>query len=88
MKELPKDYIFPCENQGECRAILLHDELGILIEHREGYRSVKGIKFRCCTQCHLPIHSKEATRLNKLLGRSLEDVVIDPDFLELLNGID
>lgn len=42
-------------------------------------------KYKCCTLCHLPLNLAEAAKANKLLGKSLSDVTIDDDFMELLN---
>ena len=81
-------YVFPCETNGQCAA-KLYERYGwnVKIYSLWGTRRIFGVKFKCCTRCHLPLNKREADRLNKELGYSLSDVEVDKDFLELLNGI-
>lgn len=44
-------------------------------------------KYKCCTQCHLPLNQAEAAKANRFLGNKLEDVKIDADFMELLGNL-
>ena len=84
------EYIFPCPTDGHCRKLLMEKDFGgIWFEYvKYGTRRIFGVKFKCCTQCHLPISKRESDRLNKELGYSLNDIKVDPDFLELLDGIE
>lgn len=81
-------YQFPCPTDGQCRAILMADIKGWKQYVPYGTKRLFGVKFKCCIQCHLPLNKREADRLNKELGYSLDDIKIDPDFLDLLNGIE
>lgn len=92
------EYVFPCKSNGQCRQLMFNEHGW---EWSEGYPK-NGVvqvttvgkfdipqwrgKYKCCTQCHLPLNQAEAARANKLLGNKLEDVKIDDDFMELLNG--
>lgn len=83
-------YQFPCPTDGQCRAIIM-EEAGIrgwksYVTH--GTKRIFGVKFNCCIQCHLPVSKREAERLNKELGYTPDDIEIDSDFMDLLNGID
>lgn len=82
-------YVFPCKTNGQCLA-LLFESYGwhIRIYSSVGYRRMFGVKYRCCTQCHLPINKRESDWLNKELGYTPNDIDIDPNFLDLLNGIE
>ena len=93
------EYVYPCENAGDCRKLMFesygwewsdkYPENGVVqvITSKEPYNipQWRG-KYKCCTQCHLPINLAEAAKANKLLGYKLEDVKPDNDFLETLNG--
>lgn len=84
-------YVFPCKTNGRCRQLLLEKAFpNTWIERSVTYgtKRIFGVKFKCCTQCHLPVSKREAEWLNKELGYSLSDIVIDPTFLDLLNGIE
>lgn len=90
-------YVYPCENDGDCRK-LMFQELGL--EWSDGYPE-NGVvqvttvgkfdipqwrgKYKCCTQCHLPLNMAEAAKANKLLGNKLEEMKPDDDFLEMLS---
>ncbi len=93
------DYIFPCKTTGKCRQLMFKEHGwdwsdsypkfgGIRLERLTEYGFYQGLgNYKCCTQCHLPLNQAEATRVNKLLGNRLDDIIIDDDFLELLNGL-
>jgi hypothetical protein len=83
-------YVFPCETNGKCRE-LQFKEWGFKWPHISpvyGQRRIFGIKFKCCTWCHLPFSKAEADWLNKQLGYTPDDIEIDPSFLDMLNGIE
>lgn len=83
-------YVFPCETNGKCRE-LQFKEWGLKWPHISpvyGQRRIFGIKFKCCTWCHLPFSKAEADWLNKQLGYTPDDIEIDPSFLDMLNGIE
>jgi len=83
-------YVFPCPNNGRCRQILMEEVFGryFPVFVYNGTRRIYGVQFKCCTQCHLPVSKREAERLNRELGYTPNDIEIDSDFLELLNGIE
>lgn len=82
-------YQFPCPNNGHCRKLLMEKAFGK--EWREyvthGTKRLFGVKYDCCTQCHLPVSKREADWLNKELGYTPYDIEIDSDFMDVLNGI-
>lgn len=83
-------YVFHCENNGNCREMQFR-EWGFKWPHKtfiSGERRIFGVKFKCCTWCHLPVSKREADRLNKELGYTPDDIEIDSDFLDMLNGIE
>lgn len=94
----PDSYIFPCKNNGKCRQ-LYFEEMGfkwvtyshdygtvqVYSDSKHGKWDNRIANFKCCTGCHLPINQTEATRINRELGLELAEIVIDDDFLELLN---
>ena len=81
-------YQFPCPTDGQCRK-LLFERYGwnVKIYSLWGYKRIFGVRYRCCTQCHLPLNKKVADWLNQELGYTSDDIEIDKDFMELLNGI-
>lgn len=92
-------YIYPCKTGGKCQQHLFESYgipwrdsypkngvIGIWTDKGYGFDSFRG-RYKCCTQCHLPLNQLEATKANKLLGNKLEEVVFDDEFMELLNGI-
>jgi len=82
-------YVFPCKTNGNCRKELMEAyDIRIPFYVTHGTKRIFGVKFKCCTQCHLPVSKREADWLNKELGYSLNDIEIDSDFLDLLNGIE
>lgn len=94
----PDTYIFPCKTNGRCRQLYFEDmgfkwvtyshdygTVHIFSDSKHGAWVNKVAQFKCCTKCHLPINQAEATRINKELGLTLAEVVIDDDFMELLN---
>lgn len=82
-------YVFPCKTNGQC-ARLMYERYGwnVKIYSLWGTKRIYGVKFKCCTQCHLPVSKREAERLNKELGYTPNDIEIEPDFLDLLHGIE
>lgn len=97
----PDSYIYPCKNNGKCRQLKFeewgmkwvtyaHDygTVQVYSDSKHGDWTNRIASFKCCTSCHLPINQAEATRINKELGLSLEDITddtFDDDFLEALN---
>lgn len=83
-------YVFPCKNNGHCRKLLMEEAFDKpwreYVTH--GTKRMFGIRFKCCTQCHLPVSKREAEWLNRELGYTPNDIEIDSNFLELLNGIE
>lgn len=90
-------YIFPCENNGDCRKLTFekmgadwsdsYPKNGVIQVNTVGKHGIpqwRG-KYKCCTQCHLPLNQAEAAKANKLLGNKLTDMKPDDDFLGLLD---
>lgn len=98
MFAVPTEYVTPCKNNGNCRRLMFEDmglKWGDYPSHgwfrldaiSEKHKIPQYIgKYKCCTQCHLPINLAEAARANKLLGFTLEELKPDDEFMELLNG--
>lgn len=97
MANMPTSYVFPCKNNGRCRQMMYEEQgwnwtghypkYGVVHLYEEtkfGFETFRA-GYHCCTQCHLPVDQAEATKLNTLLGFKLDEVVIDDEFLELLN---
>lgn len=44
------------------------------------------LKYKCCSHCHLAVNQQEAARINRWLGVSASEIVIDidDDFLDAL----
>lgn len=94
------EYVFPCKSNGQCRKLMFeskgwewsdsYPKNGVVqvITNSEKFDipQWRG-KYKCCTQCHLPLNQAEAAKANRFLGNKLEDVKIDADFMELLNGL-
>lgn len=97
----PRDaeYVYPCKTGGKC-AQLHYEKMGwdfASFIPRNGVIQVTTIaqkfdipqwrgSYKCCTQCHLPLNLAEAEKANRFLDNKLEDVKIDDDFMELLDG--
>lgn len=95
-----KEFITPCKNGGKCRQ-LMFEELNqnipfdypkhgsitvITTSEKHDIPQWRG-RYKCCTLCHLPLNLAEAEKANRFLGKKLDDVKIDDDFMELLNGL-
>lgn len=93
------EYVFPCKTLGKCRQLMFEEHgwvwsdtnprngvIQVVTSGKHDIPQWRG-KYKCCTQCHLPLNLAEAEKANRFLGHKLEDVKIDDDFLELLNGL-
>lgn len=95
------EYIYPCKTLGKCGQNAYEARGGTgwdaLNAPKNGVTQVTTIaekydipqwrgSYKCCTLCHLPLNLAEAEKANRLLDNKLEDVKIDDDFMELLNG--
>ena len=93
------EYVFPCKSNGKCRQLTFermglewsgnYPKNGVIqvttVSEKFGIPQWQG-KYKCCTECHLPLNQAEAAKANKLLDNKLEDMKPDDDFLETLNG--
>jgi|SRR5213595_2204003 len=88
-------YLFPCPTKGRCARIAFEE---VDWEWDDSYPSFGNFNirdeegkslfyFKCCTNCHKPLNQEQATKVNAFLGNTLEELKIDDDFLELLNGL-
>ena len=93
-------YIYPCKNEGKCRQLEFqkmglawyesypkHGVVQVRIDSKFGFEKFVG-RYKCCTQCHLPLNRTESIKANKLHGYTLEEEPEDTEFLELLNAIE
>lgn len=96
----PDTYIFPCKNSGQCRQIYF-EQMGFKWETYYSDHGVVHVysdkeysqwenrlgSFTCCVKCHLPYNQAEATRINKILGLTIDtsNNEFDDDFLAALN---
>lgn len=94
-----KEFITPCKSGGKCRQIKFeqlnlnwsynypdHGVIQIITSSEKHDIPQWRGKYKCCTLCHLPLNLAEAEKANRFLGKKLEDVKIDDDFMDLLNG--
>lgn len=93
------EYVYPCKTGGKCRQLMFEENgwnwsynyptNGVVqvttIAQKFDIPQWRG-SYKCCTQCHLPLNLAEAEKANRFLDNKLEDVKIDDDFMELLNG--
>ena len=88
------DLLASCVYSGKCREIMF-EKYGISTDNMgpNGINYVmhngKRLNYECCTQCHAPVNSHEAARINGLLGLSAKDIKLDldDDFLLALDKV-
>lgn len=92
-----KGPLIPCPTGGQCSKLYFEKHGWPTAHHTWGYGVKKAFKnepvfseklYRCCTHsdCHLPINGNEADMINRWLGVSAKEIVveIDDDFLNAL----
>lgn len=84
-----------CPTDGRCRE-LMFDKHGIDkrgLDFGPGTKTAlkdepvfSELRYKCCSDCHLPVNQQEAARINRWLGVSASEIVLelDDDFLNAL----
>lgn len=86
-----RQYYTACENYGTCRVLMLEEQgvpMNPMIEMRPGTMTATKfyddnvpaiIHYHNCTGCKKPITQMEADRVNRFLGMSAADIVVELD---------